>query len=56
MAHFIPTRSDIDAPQLVKIFLQNVFTKHGTPADIVSDRGKHFVSRFLASLCTLLGV
>ena len=56
MAHFIPTRSDIDAPQLAKIFLQNIFTKHGTPADIVSDRGKHFVSRFWASLCTLLGV
>ena len=36
MAHFIPTRSDIDAPQLAKIFLQNIFTKHRTPADIVS--------------------
>ena len=43
-------------PQLAKIFLQNIFTKHGTPADIVSDRGKHFVSRFWALLCTLLGV
>ena len=56
MAHFIPTRSNIDAPQLAKIFLQNILTKHGTPADIVSNRGKHFVSRFWALLCTLLGV
>ena len=56
MAHFIPTRSDIDAPQLAKIFLQNVFTKHGTPTDIVSNRGKYFVSLFWVSLCALLGV
>ena len=41
---------------MVKIFLQTIFTKHGTPADIVSDREKYFVSRFWASLCTLLGV
>ena len=56
MAHFIPMRSNIDAPQLTKIFLQNIFTKHGTPTDIVSNRGKHFASCFWALLCTLLGV
>jgi len=30
--------------------------KHGTPTDIVSDRGKHFISRFWRSLCQLLGI
>jgi len=42
------TFRDIDAEDLSRIFLSQVFAKHGTPTDIVSDRGKHFVSRFLA--------
>ena len=56
MALFIPTHSNDDAPRLARHFLEHVFSKHGTPSDIVSDRGKHFVSRFWASLCTLLGI
>src|SRR5882724_4223531 len=33
-----------------------VFAKHGTPTDIISDWGKHFISRFWQSLCQLLGI
>src|SRR5882724_6837660 len=44
MALFIPTFCDIDAEELACIFLMQVFAKHGTPTDIVSDRGKHFIS------------
>ena len=46
MALFIPTFLDIDAEDLTHIFLSQVFAKHGTPTDIISDRGKHFISRF----------
>ena len=56
MAIFIPTTKEASAPELAYLFLQNVFAKHGVPADIVSDRGKHFVSRFWASLCSLLKI
>jgi hypothetical protein len=56
MALFIPTHSDVDAPEVAMIFLQNVFAKHGTPSDIISDRGKHFTSRFWTSLCALLNI
>src|SRR5882724_2800072 len=55
-ALFIPTFQDIDAEDLAQIFLSQVFVKHGTPTDIVSDRGKHFISRFWWSLCQLLGI
>src|SRR5882672_8336334 len=41
MALFIPTFRDINAEDLAHIFLSQVFTKHGTPTDIVSNRGKH---------------
>ena len=38
------------------IFLRHVFSKHGTPNDIILDRGKHFTSKFWTSLCELLGI
>ena len=56
MALFIPTFRDIDAEDLAHIFLSQVFAKHGTPTDIVSDCGKHFISRFWRSLCQLLSI
>src|SRR5882724_4202985 len=56
MALFIPTFLDIDAEDLACIFLSQVFAKHGTPTDIISDWGKHFILRFWRSLCQLLGI
>ena len=54
MALFIPTTDDIDAPGLAKLFLLHVFSKHGVPLDIVSDRGSEFTSRFWRALSKLL--
>src|SRR5882724_10561865 len=56
MALFIPTFRAIDAEDLAHIFFSQVFAKHGTPTDIISDRGKHFISQFWRSLCQLLGI
>jgi len=44
MALFIPTLCNIDAEDLARIFLAQVFEKHGTPTNIVSDQVKHFIS------------
>src|SRR5882724_2664705 len=46
MALFIPTVCNIDAEDLAHIFLSQVFAKHGTPTNIVSNWGKHFISCF----------
>src|SRR5882672_1620889 len=46
----------MDAEDLAHIFLSPVFMKHGTPTDIVSDRGKHFISHFWIFLCQLLSI
>src|SRR5882724_5122884 len=56
MALFIPTFCEIDAEDLVHIFLLQVFSKHGTLTDIASNQGKHFISQFWWSLCQLLGI
>ena len=53
---FIPTFQDIDAEDLACIFLSQVFVKHGTLTDIISYRGKHFISHFWQLLCQLLGI
>ena len=46
MALFIATHRDIDTKDLAMLFLVHVFSKHGTPSDIISDHRKHFISRF----------
>ena len=51
MVLFIATHWDINAEDLAMLFLVHVFSKHGTPSDIISDRGKHFISHFWRSLC-----
>jgi len=56
MVLYIPTFHDIDVEDLACIFLSQVFVKHGTLTDIVSNRGKHFISQFWRSLCQLLGI
>ena len=47
---FIPTNSTCTSEQLAKIFVMYVFSKHGVPAHVTSDRGSEFVSRFFRSL------
>ena len=55
-AVFIKCRTTDSALQLAALFLKHVFAKHGALTDIVSDRGKLFVSEFWSSLCKLLDI
>jgi hypothetical protein len=56
MALFVPTTKDVDMEELVRIFVQNIFSKHGAPQDIISDRGRHFVSRLWNGVCSALKI
>ncbi|KIN99141.1 hypothetical protein M404DRAFT_30604 [Pisolithus tinctorius Marx 270] len=49
-AIFIPTHDTITAPELAKLFLLHVFSKHGVPAHVTSDQGSEFISHFFQSL------
>jgi hypothetical protein len=55
-AIFIPTNTIDTAKDLAQHFITHVFSKHGLPADIVSDRGRLFVSKFWSSLCQALDI
>ena len=53
---FIPAHTTDKSTDLAQSFITNVFSKHGLPADIISDRGKLFVSKFWSSLCEALDI
>ena len=53
---FIPTHDTITSPELTKLFLLHVFSKHGVPSHITSDRGMEFVSHFFHSLGKALDI
>src|SRR3979490_1683109 len=47
---FIPTTDMITSPKLAELFVLHVFSKHGIPSHVTSDRGSEFVSHFWRSL------
>ena len=53
MAHFVPTQTQINAPELAQLFLDNIVRLHGFPRSIVSDRDPRFLSHFWRELFSL---
>jgi len=47
---FILTYDTITVMQLVELFILHVFSKHGVPSHVTSDRGSKFISHFFQSL------
>lgn len=47
---FISCDTHITSEELAKIFVIHVFSKHGVPHHVTSDRGSEFVSRFMHAL------
>ncbi|MBW0521984.1 hypothetical protein O181_061699 [Austropuccinia psidii MF-1] len=56
MEIFIPTYGTITSLDLAQIFINHVFSKHGLPAIIISDRGSLFVSSCWTQLCHQLKI
>ena len=53
---FIPADDTITSLELAKLFLLYVFSKHGVPSHITSNRGSEFVSHFFRSLDKALDI
>ena len=47
---FIPTTIHCTSEDLARLFVMHVFSKHGVPEHVTSDRGPEFISRFFRSL------
>jgi len=53
-AIFIPAHDTITSVDLARLFVLHVFSKHGVPFHVTSNRGSEFVSNFFRSLGTAL--
>jgi len=53
---FIPAYNTITSVNLACLFVLHVFSKHGIPSYVTSDRGLEFVSNFFWSLDTALDI
>jgi len=55
-AIFIPAHDTIMSADLAHLFILHVFSKHGIPSYVTSNRGSEFVSNFFWSLGTVLNM
>ena len=55
MRHFIATRT-LTAEELAEAFVSRVYTLHGSPDSVISDRGTQFISEFWTQLSDRLGI
>jgi hypothetical protein len=55
MVHYAATTTTCAAPEVARIFFDNVVKLHGVPKSIISDRDPRFTSRFWQQLWKLLG-
>ena len=57
MSHFIPMHeTEVNAPQVGRMLVDNVFRPHGVPRSIVSDRDPKLTSEWMTEWCRLLGI
>ena len=55
MAHFLPCKSTIDGPGTARLFIDRIWSLHGLPKSIVTDRGTQFLNAFNAEVLKLVG-
>jgi hypothetical protein len=55
MVHYVPTTTNVTAPQLSMIFMREVCRLHGVPDSILSDRDPRFTAHFWRSFWKQLG-
>jgi len=56
LGYFILTNESIDSQKTASLYLHHVWKHHGTPDEVISDRGPVFVSKFMRRLSDLLHI
>lgn len=56
MWHLIPCKETSGAPELARLYMDNMWKLHGLPDAVVSDRGPQFTTPFWTQLCQLLKI
>ncbi|GJP65193.1 hypothetical protein CLOP_g22099 [Closterium sp. NIES-67] len=55
MIHFIPTHTTARTEETAQLFVCYIFSQHGIPTTLISDRDPKFTSKFWKELMSLLG-
>ena len=55
MAHFLPCTSDITGTELAQLYVDRIWSLHGLPKSVVTDRGTQFLNEWNSALLKLLG-
>ena len=55
MAHFLPCKSNIDGTGVAELFVERIWSLHGLPTSVVTDRGSPFLNAFNTAVCKLIG-
>ncbi|HVX01002.1 MAG TPA: RNase H-like domain-containing protein, partial [Candidatus Babeliaceae bacterium] len=50
IAHFLPVKDHYPAKAYAELYINRIFSLHGTPKTIISDRGTQFMSKFWEEL------
>ena len=56
MVRLAPCWNTLGAQEFAQIFTRDIFSRHGIPREIVSDRGTQFTSKFFREVAKFLGV
>ena len=56
IAHFIPCSTTITSQQTIDLFISHIFSLHGLPSEIVSDRGPQFISQVQEGILSALKI
>ena len=56
MSVFLPMKTTLTSPQLADLLIREIFTRHGLPSSIISDRGLKFVAKFWQSIMDKLRI
>ncbi|GJW88376.1 reverse transcriptase domain-containing protein [Tanacetum coccineum] len=54
-AHFLAIREDYSIEKLARLYIDEIVVRHGVPTSIISDRDRHFTSRFWQAMQKALG-
>ena len=56
MSVFLPTKKTLTSPKMADLLIREIFTRHGLPRSIVSDRGSKFIAKFWQSVTDKLRI
>jgi transposase InsO family protein len=56
MAHFAPTTNTVNAYGTVQLFFECIFSHHGLPDEVISDRSTTFTSKVTRGIFKALNI